>query len=619
MTKHNEDAWHIARCLDNFEYYAANHLKIRNKQGELQPFVMNPAQQLVHKKLSAQLRDTGRIRAIILKARQLGFSTYVAGRFFRRCHLRSLQRGMVIADLNKKSEALFEIYERFYNNLIREMKPERARYDSGQQLVLETDSQLVVDTAGNKEAGRATTPQLLHASEIGFWFNAEDVWTAVAPAIPPKGSEVIIESTANGVGNFFHHMWTQAEEGVNGYLPIFLPWWIHEEYEMQVDEDQRKQIVESKDPFERKAQDEGFMWEGKYHRLSVEKLAWRRWIGIPEQAANDPRKFQQEFPTTAQEAFLQSGSGFFDTDRLIELQEKTWKPVMRGRLVEEKSTIKISPVEMGWLRIWNLPGEMVCRNAATDEKCSPAKLKKVKIHDKWVCVNCKKDLVPGLYVIGADTASGRKVSSRSFDDALNERGGRDFSCADVFEVHTRRQVAQLHGGMYPEEFARQLNWLGFLYGSESNGRRFPALLGVERNHDSGKTVIRKLQKDYEYPNLYRHRKIATATGAPTPVIGWVTDKSTRGPMLDELGEAVRELSIAIPCADTIREMQTFVQGEDGKAQAQEGTHDDRVISLGICLQIARTKNHIPTEVDLPQVEVYSGPTGAFDYGYEWDG
>lgn len=600
--------------MDDFAYYSQHHLKIRDKQGELQPFGMNFAQRLVHGKLSKQLRDTGRIRCIVLKARQEGISTYVAGRFFRRCHLRSLQRGAVIADANKKSETIFEIYERFYNNLITEMRPDRVRYDSGQQLVLEHDSQLIVDTAGNKEALRGSTPQLLHASELAFWPNGEDTWTAIAPAIPKKGSEVIIESTANGVGNFFHHMWTQAEEGINGYLPIFLPWWIHEEYEMEVTEDQRKQILESRDPFERKAQDEGFKWEGRFHKLSVEKLAWRRWIGIPEQAANDPRKFQQEFPTTAQEAFLQSGSGFFDTDRLIVLTEKAKKPVMRGRLVEERGTIKISPVEMGWLRIWNLPGELVCKNSHLDDKCGPL-MQKVKQHDRWMCANCLQPLVPGLYVIGADTASGRKVSNRSFDDAHNERGGRDFSCADVFEVHTRRQVAQLHGGMYPEEFARQLNWLGYLYGSEAHGRRFPALLAVERNHESGHTVLRKLQRDFEYPNLYRSRQINTARNAVTPIIGWVTDKRTRMPMLDELAESVRDGSITIHSADTIREMQTFVQLEDGKPQAQEGTHDDRVISLGICLQIARTKNHEPTVTELPDIEYLDSPTGIMDYGY----
>jgi hypothetical protein len=174
-------------------------------------------------------------------------------------------------------------------------------------------------------------------------------------------------------------------------------------------------------------------------------------------------------------------------------------------------------------------------------------------------------------------------------------------------------VAQLHGRIPPEVFARQLQWLGWFYGSGTD-IRFPAIIAVENNHASGQTVLKKL-RDWSYPGLYYGRQLNTRTNRVTAKLGWNTNKQTRGPLLDGLGEEVRNETIGLPCAQTIREMFTFVIDEKGIPGAMEGTHDDRVISIAIAEMLARRQSVKPPVGKLPDTKVYDSPSGAFDYGY----
>lgn len=554
----------------------------RKDPPSLVAFDFNRAQMILHRKVSEQRRRTGRVRVIVLKARQLGISTYVAARFFRVIHLWRQVRAMVIADESGRSTKLFDIYDRFGDQLPSDefLRPVRQVDQRGKEMRFGNGSELLVETAGDVKAGRAVTIHRLHISEYAFWEHPVQTMTSLMESVPHSGSEVFIESTANGVGNDFHQLWREAEAGENEWLPVFLPWFIDPDYRLALEAEERDEIVSTADGWERRAMAEGLEWEGERWRLEPEQLAWRRWK--IRNSAGGERAFRQENPATASEAFLVSGAAFFDQDALVRLAEQATAPTTRGTIRIDWETkgeqrkpkgVALQRSEGGWLRIWDMPE------------------------------------VRGHYVIGADTAEGRQVAARatSLDDA--ERGGRDFDSADVIrlgywsgEGATRayvrpKIVAQLHARMAPETLAEQLYGLGTLYSCPTGRKnlRERALLGVERNHRSGVSTIRRL-RELGYERLYVSRPVAARKERPQERIGWLTTGESRRPMLDQLGEAVRlDDGLQILSAETIDEMLTFVFDEDGKPQAQEGTHDDRVISASITLEMTHQHAHAVPE------------------------
>lgn len=569
---------HVKKCLNDLAFYAAEHLIIVPKNRSAEKMRFNRAQQIVTKKVSEQRKKFGYVMVIILKARQEGISTWTAARFFRAFSLIPNRKCLVISHKKEPAEVIFKTYERFYENLDESVKLPKVSSQRGNYLELVNGSIIAVETAGDTDAGRGSTIHHLHVSELAFWNRASDVWTSLNQAIPDRGAEIVIESTANGVGNFFHQMWKDAEAGNSDFLAIFLPWFIHEEYTWPVTDEERREIQLSDDPFERTAQDEGYDFEGEKVLLTPEQLQWRRRT-IQNKLAGNERKFRQEYPTTSREAFIVTGDGFFDNEALERYETTTVPYKRRGTMVATtRGTIKFQDGERGPVRMWTKP---------------------------------RKD---GIYVIGADTSSGSLIGAKRSED--DERGGRDFSGAFVLDVKLRRIVAQVHARIHPEEFAKQLNYIGYLYGTEGpGGTRFPATIAVERNHASGETVLKKLQLEHKYPAMYYGRRINTRTNRITSELGWRTTKANRGPLLDELAEAVRNESIAIPDLQTIGEMYTFVRNEEGRPEAQEGAHDDRVISLGITLQVAQTLDHEPKKTFTPPPEVPDTPTGYLDLGY----
>lgn len=571
----------IDRFRNDQMAYAELVLKIRNKAAELVPLTPNEAQSIVQEKLDAQWAATGRIRAVVLKARQEGVSTWTAARFFRRIHLRAGQKAMVVADSLDRAGALFGIYDRFYRNLPQDLLPKTKSFGNQRRLAFAHDSELSIRPSSDPEAGRAQTIHCLHASEIAFWAPStqREVWVSLMQAVPDDGSEVIVESTAKGAGGLFHEMWELAQKKGSGWIGIFLPWWIHEEYEVEPVQAELDAIVANPDDFEMQAMSEGIPYEGKQYILNVRKLAWRRRV-IVEKFGSDPvslskdavRDFQQEYPATAEEAFLMSGACFFDEDELRRLSRQTKDPVATGRLVETKDESGVSMVRL--------------------EKSNRGFLDVFEFPDK-----------EGHYVIGADTAEGKLVAARRMTgtEAGQIGGERDYSSATVLKVaadgHLPKLVAELHGHIAPDVFARQMALLGEWYSCGGPSRkergtvRDHALIGVESNHASGQRVLEYLREVVRYRRVYWQREVNTRTKQVERRPGWRTDERTRMILLDTLAELIRKAKIEIPSANTIREMVTFVVWENGKPMAEEGTHDDRVISLALAVQMAKEHRH----------------------------
>lgn len=296
------DKKQFQETIKDFKQFAPQFLVIRSKSGQIKPFTLNRAQLYTLDKLDAQLKDIGFVRANILKGRQQGLSTLIQGRYFWKMITR---RGTKVYILSHEAEAtknLFDMTLRYYDHLPQGLCATADKSSSKEIYIRKYDSGYSVGTAGNKGAGRSQTIQLFHGSEVAFWPNAEEHSKGVLQAVGNEpGTEIILESTANGIGNYFHSMWKSAESHANEYQNIFLPWYWQEEYKNSAKD---FHLTEDEESIYSIYKDDG---------MTLEHLAWRRLKigGLNKDWDVGLDFFKQEYPCSATEAFLNPIANIF--------------------------------------------------------------------------------------------------------------------------------------------------------------------------------------------------------------------------------------------------------------------------------------------------------------------
>jgi len=222
----------LRMVVERQEVHAAHCARVLDKQGRLVPFLWNKAQQFIHARLERQREEIGYVRALVLKGRQQGASTYLGHRFYWQASTRPGRRAFIVAHEDKATSNLFDMVKRYHqhNPLAPSIKASNAK-----ELVFGAlDGGYKLATAGTKDVGRSNTAQLLHASEFAFWDNAQAHMAGLGNVVPSGelagGTEMVLESTANGIGNAFHLMWQAAEAGKGEYIAIFVPWFWQDEY-----------------------------------------------------------------------------------------------------------------------------------------------------------------------------------------------------------------------------------------------------------------------------------------------------------------------------------------------------------------------------------------------------
>lgn len=294
------------RLKDDFEFYARNCLFIRTKDGKLEPLELNAAQQYIHQRLEEQRARTGKVRAIVLKGRQQGCSTYVEGRFYWRTTHRKGFRTFILTHEAEATANLFDMVDRYHQNCPEFVRPVVGASNAKELAFSALDSDYKVGTAGNKAVGRGSTIQNFHGSEVAFWPNADEHVKGVMQAVPDApDTEIILESTANGMGNYFHQQWKKAESGESEYIAVFVPWFWQPEY--------TKEPPAGFEPTE----DEVELAE--QYGLTDGQLYWRR-IKVAELSANGAdgeRSFKQEYPCNAAEAFQVTGRASLITPEVV--------------------------------------------------------------------------------------------------------------------------------------------------------------------------------------------------------------------------------------------------------------------------------------------------------------
>ncbi len=285
----------LRAILSDYKSFAQNYLVIRPKSGQIKPLILNRAQIYAHDKLEAQLKTQGFVRAMILKGRQQGMSTNIQGRYFWKVLTKKGIKAYILTHEAEATKNLFEMTQRFYDKLPSGLCASADKASSKELYFSKYDSGYAVGTAGNKGAGRSQTIQLFHGSEVAFWPNAEEHARGVLQAVSNEsGTEIILESTANGIGNYFYNMWKAAESGQSEYIPIFIPWYWQSEY------------TSSDEGFHSTDEEQFLLNHYSKDGLTKSHLAWRR-LKIAE-FSNDfdigIESFKQEYPFNANEAFL---------------------------------------------------------------------------------------------------------------------------------------------------------------------------------------------------------------------------------------------------------------------------------------------------------------------------
>ena len=470
--------------------YIENCLKIKTKSGTVVPFRLNDAQRKLYAVAKRQ-QDAGKpVRLIILKARQLGFSTLTEGLIFHACATRKNVNALIVAHREDATANLFRMSKLFYDELPAPVKP-MLRASNAQELVFENPSKLRSErearpglrsrircaTAGGRGIGRSDTLQCVHLSEYAFWPDGADgkasTLAGILQAVPSlPGTMVVIESTANGFEDF-KERWDAAVAGENDFEPVFFAWFENPDYSMPV--------VPGTEwtPEERELRDA--------YRLTDGQLQWRRWC-IANNCGGSLDMFRQEYPASPGEAFLHSGTGVFDNEQIVLRLERLPSPAGRGEFTNGEWTES----ETGAITLYELPEEGV------------------------------------PYVLGGDTAG----------------EGSDYFTAIVIDNVTGRIVAKLRQKYSEPEYVRQIDALGRFYNDalvaiETNFSTYPVMKLQEMEYpnqysrEREDTYTRQMKKSYGFrtDRQSRPRAIANLVEVFSSHPEWFTDRELLEEML----------------------------------------------------------------------------------------
>lgn len=416
------------RLKDDFLHYAPRCLKIRTKEATIEPLVLNEAQMLIHSAIEEQLGRTGRVRAILLKGRQQGGSTYVEGRFYWKVTHNKGMRAFILTHEDGATTNLFEMVDRYHTNCPALVRPSASTANAKELMFDQLDSGYKVGTAGNKGAGRSGTVQLFHGSEVAFWPNAKDHAAGVLQSVPDKpGTEVIFESTAKGLGTYFHQQWQLAEAGTSEFIAIFVPWFIQREY--------RKTVPPG---FQITTEEAELM---AFHGLDMEQIAWRR-AKIVE-LDNDEALFMQEYPCTAAEAFQMAGADPYIKPQVVMAARKC-------KLVDEQTGprhLGVDPARFGKDRT------SLCLRQAR------------KVH--WIKSHSKKDTMQVAGIVKT-TIEEEKLLYENGDRVFIDIGGLGAGVYDRLQetipLPERKMLVAVNSGETPDNAVKYTNKRAEMWG-----------------------------------------------------------------------------------------------------------------------------------------------------------
>ena len=525
---------------------------IDNKKGKTVPFFPNQAQQI----LKNHYQKDNSLKALVLKARQLGISSYVTALQLAHGIVKKNFQGYTVAHEGESTSNVFEKAKSYYNPIPPILKPTE-KYNNKREFRWAKDdgtgmnSSWGVSTAGKSagagRAGQSFTIHFLHVSELAWWKNIEKTLSGLLDACVPD-SFIIFESTANGY-NAFQKRWEKAETGQSDYVPIFIPWFIQTEYTKEFDND----IVKGKFKQNVNKAQEGVFKHLKSYMENIEEMNWNKLWWYYRKYVDDKNEdlyeMKQEFPTEPNEAFIASGNPVFNIQKV------------QNKILEIKENIKPIKALNAYPQIRDT--DSIKRRVKFEYVEMPIEKNKKEWPNANIFVFEKPSRNCPIYIIGADVAEGDE--------------GNDWSSASIFRGDNWKQVVQIHGHWEADEFG----YLLYEWGEKYNW----AYMMVEHNNH-GLTTNTTIFKELNYPEQRFHFRYQSGkkNDKQTRKMGWWTGNN-KFLMIDELRTgAINTNQMVIKDYKTFEECMTYVRDDKGSYNAESGHHDDRVMEKAIAWQ-----------------------------------
>ena len=462
------------------------------------------------------------LKFLVLKGRQQGFTTVITAYQLACSVLKKNFAGYTLADNTDNTETIFRSKAKyFFDNLPESLKP-TTKYNSKRELFFDKiNSAWEVATAGNKDVARSRTLNFFHGSESAFWSSIHTITAGLGQALT-KDSIQILETTGNGY-NEYKDLWD--DDG--NWERKFYEWWLTPEYRQEFESDSKEKQFKV-DTFSKT--DWIYTrckWLIEFINLDIQQVYWyyNKWRDLKE-------LIKQEYPCSADEAFLSTGRCVFDKEKIIEhkeyLKHKYEKvPYLVGSFYFE----------------WNDPKN---KDYIKDEtiKFIPNKDGIVKIYED------KQRGYP--YVVGGDTKG----------------EGKDFYAGTVINNVTGVRCAVIHAQFTN---SKPYTWQMYCLGRHFND----ALIGVEMNFNTA--PIEELER-LHYPRQYTRQQYDSFTKDYQKKYGWKTDGNTRPLIIDKEIDLIESNTDLFNDIAMLDECLTFVYDKDNRPDAQSGKHDDILIS-----------------------------------------
>jgi len=536
----------ILHCITDARYFLSNYYAIRTESEGFQGlYPMFDSQEILFEELRKLEKKHGKVRAMVDKARRMGYTTYMVGEMLHKTIFWKHTDSIIVSQDEKGAKYNMGMYESAFSFLPWWMAPRVNLHQTGALYNFdEPDENLRVSRPGLKSwvyadnanrpsgVGRGQGYRRALLDELAFWKNASQLSKALLRTFNASDGFYVMGSTGNGRNNPWHNLWRRAEAGSIDWHPIFIPFYRRPKtYSLPIskgevfvlsseEEEMRKQII-LKDNYQ--ITDETFNWMRK---TKEEFIA----------TDGDDKMFSQEFPSTAEESFQSSAITAFP----------------RG-IINRYTKLTINPKWLGEISYDFAKGQPVLHMrdvSPNEEVLYPERENRFHV---W-----EKPIRGEVYCVGVDVSLGND--------------GGDYSCCQVVKLSQGHQldeeVAVWHGYIDPSGLAEIVFAICWLY-NEAMAAVEVNSMGMVTNTD----LIRKL----EYENIYRFKRMDRVKHFMTDIIGWWTDYKSKRALMAKMSKALIDNQIVIRDRFTMDEFNDFT--EDGAEG--EGAHDDFVMSIMI--------------------------------------